>query len=124
MEVSKFFKLLKRHFHHQICHFTICLCHFELLSTYILWRLVACFKFLPGFQTLEELYYKTWLHSGQRVIIQEKNGNKVLETVVTIQGLTPSGYLLAIGEDNQMCELHPDGNSFDFFKGLVRRKIE
>ncbi|KAJ6919971.1 hypothetical protein NC651_013793 [Populus alba x Populus x berolinensis] len=77
-----------------------------------------------GFQTLEELYYKTWLHSGQRVIIQEKNGNKVLETVVTIQGLTPSGYLLAIGEDNQMCELHPDGNSFDFFKGLVRRKIE
>ncbi|KAJ6999176.1 biotin--protein ligase 2-like isoform X2 [Populus alba x Populus x berolinensis] len=61
---------------------------------------------------------------GQRVIIQEKNENQVVENVVTIQGLTPSGYLLAIGEDNQMCELHPDGNSFDFFKGLVRRKIE
>ncbi|XP_011027607.1 PREDICTED: biotin--protein ligase 2-like isoform X2 [Populus euphratica] len=77
-----------------------------------------------GFQTLEELYYKTWLHSGQRVIIQEKNENQVVENVVTIQGLTSSGYLLAIGEDNQMCELHPDGNSFDFFKGLVRRKLE
>ncbi|KAG6776055.1 hypothetical protein POTOM_019558 [Populus tomentosa] len=48
--------------------------------------------------------------SGQRVIIQEKNENQVVENVVTIQGLTPSGYLLAIGEDNQMCELHPDGN--------------
>ncbi|KZV28835.1 biotin--protein ligase-like [Dorcoceras hygrometricum] len=26
-----------------------------------------------GFRTLEELYYKTWLHSGQRVIVQEQN---------------------------------------------------
>ena len=25
-------------------------------------------------------------------------------------GLTSSGYLLAIGDDNQMYELHPDGN--------------
>ncbi|CAN6970396.1 hypothetical protein HID58_032160 [Brassica napus] len=38
-------------------------------------------------------------------------------------GLTSSGYLLAIGDDNQMYELHPDGNSFDFLKGLVRRKL-
>ncbi|KAK9219690.1 hypothetical protein WN943_008336 [Citrus x changshan-huyou] len=87
-----------------------------------------------GFQTLEELYYKTWLHSGQRVIVQEKNEDQAVENVVTIQfllisvvyelynlygskatscleGLTSSGYLLAIGDDNQMCELHPDGNS-------------
>ncbi|KAG5036287.1 hypothetical protein AAZX31_04G233100 [Glycine max] len=77
-----------------------------------------------GFQTLEELYIKTWLHSGQRVVVQEKNEDKVIEHVVTIQGLTSSGYLLAVGDDHQMCELHPDGNSFDFFKGLVRRKLE
>ncbi|XVF36851.1 hypothetical protein REPUB_Repub19eG0094100 [Reevesia pubescens] len=77
-----------------------------------------------GFQPLEELYYRTWLHSGQRVIVQVKNEDTVVENVVTIQGLTSSGYLLAIGDDNQMCELHPDGNSFDFFKGLVRRKLE
>ncbi|XP_052296919.1 biotin--protein ligase 2-like isoform X1 [Citrus sinensis] len=77
-----------------------------------------------GFQTLEELYYKTWLHSGQRVIVQEKNEDQVVENVVTIQGLTSSGYLLAIGDDNQMCELHPDGNSLDFFKGLIRRKLQ
>ncbi|KAL5558348.1 hypothetical protein UlMin_034559 [Ulmus minor] len=77
-----------------------------------------------GFQPLEELYYKTWLHSGQRVIVQEKNEDQVVENVVTIQGLTSSGYLLALGDDNQMYELHPDGNSFDFFKGLVRRKLD
>ncbi|CAA0827866.1 Biotin--protein ligase 1- chloroplastic [Striga hermonthica] len=78
-----------------------------------------------GFQALEELYYKTWLHSGQRVIVQEMNEDdeQISEHVVTIQGLTESGYLLAVTESGQICELHPDGNSFDFFKGLVRRKL-
>ncbi|GER49220.1 holocarboxylase synthetase 2 [Striga asiatica] len=78
-----------------------------------------------GFQALEELYYKTWLHSGQQVIVQEKNEDdkQISENVVTIQGLTESGYLLAVTESGQICELHPDGNSFDFFKGLVRRKL-
>ncbi|KAA8538543.1 hypothetical protein F0562_028151 [Nyssa sinensis] len=63
-----------------------------------------------GFRPLEELFYKTWLHSGQRVIVQEKNEDRLVENEVTIQGLTSWGYLLAIGEDGQMCELHPDGN--------------
>ncbi|CAK9325924.1 unnamed protein product [Citrullus colocynthis] len=76
-----------------------------------------------GFRALEELYYQTWLHSGQRVIVQEKKEDQVVENVVTIQGLTSSGYLLAIGDDNQMCELHPDGNSLDFFKGLIKSKL-
>ncbi|KAJ6848363.1 biotin--protein ligase 2-like [Iris pallida] len=78
-----------------------------------------------GFQSLEELYYKTWLHSGQRVVIEEKlEGQSVEGTEVTIQGLTSTGYLLATDEDNHHYELHPDGNSFDFFKGLVRRKLD
>lgn len=72
-----------------------------------------------GFQTLEELYYRTWLHSGQRVIVQEKNDDRVVENVVTIQGLTSSGYLLAIGDDNQMCELHPDGNRYFLAKVAI-----
>ncbi|KAI3781470.1 hypothetical protein L2E82_11485 [Cichorium intybus] len=78
-----------------------------------------------GFQPLEELYYKTWLHSEQRIIVQEQNEDQDLpiENVVTIKGLTSSGYLLAITDNSEMCELHPDGNSFDFFKGLVRRKL-
>ncbi|XP_028117732.1 biotin--protein ligase 2-like isoform X4 [Camellia sinensis] len=63
-----------------------------------------------GFQPLEQLYYETWLHSGQRVIVQEKDEDRFVEKTVTIQGLTSSGYLLAVGEDGQMCELHPDGN--------------
>ncbi|XP_051123837.1 biotin--protein ligase 2-like [Andrographis paniculata] len=78
-----------------------------------------------GFQELEGQYYKRWLHSGQRIIVQEKDDdtNQVSEYVVTIQGLTSSGYLLAISEDGQAHELHPDGNSFDFLKGLVSKKV-
>ncbi|KAI7741454.1 hypothetical protein M8C21_008534 [Ambrosia artemisiifolia] len=74
-----------------------------------------------GFKPLEELYYKTWLHSGQRVAVQDPD--LLVENTVTVQGLTSSGYLLAIADDGKMYELHPDGNSFDFFKGLVRRKV-
>ncbi|MCD9561133.1 Biotin--protein ligase 2 [Datura stramonium] len=78
-----------------------------------------------GFQALEELYCRTWLHSGQRVIVQERSDDQdqVVESVITIQGLASSGYLLGITDDGQMCELHPDGNSFDFFKGLIKRKM-
>ncbi|RVW17674.1 Biotin--protein ligase 1, chloroplastic [Vitis vinifera] len=49
---------------------------------------------------------------GQRVIVQENNEGQMVENVVTIQGLASSGYLLAIGDDGQMCELHPDGNRY------------
>ncbi|XP_066324995.1 biotin--protein ligase 2-like isoform X2 [Miscanthus floridulus] len=76
-----------------------------------------------GFQALEEQYYNSWLHCGQRVVVQDAHESKS-GSVVTIQGLTPTGYLYAIDEDNKSYELHPDGNSFDFFTGLVRRKME
>eukprot|EP00850_Spirogloea_muscicola_P015278 SM000116S24199 [mRNA] locus=s116:62796:65821:+ [translate_table: standard] len=42
---------------------------------------------------------------------------------LTIQGLTPDGFLLARDEQGQSYALHPDGNSLDFFKGLISRKI-
>ncbi|RCV05344.1 hypothetical protein SETIT_1G076200v2 [Setaria italica] len=77
-----------------------------------------------GFQALEEQYYNSWLHSGQRVVVQDAHEGQSVDSVVTIQGLTPTGYLYAIGEDGKNYELHPDGNSFDFFTGLVRRKME
>ncbi|CAN6466942.1 unnamed protein product [Victoria cruziana] len=78
-----------------------------------------------GFQALESLYYKYWMHSGQKVVIEEKYTDQSPEkSVVTIQGLTSSGYLLAVDDDNKKYELHPDGNSFDFFKGLIKKKME
>lgn len=78
-----------------------------------------------GFSTLESKYYEKWLHSEQRVLLEEGQGQDRCPSsvFVTVKGLTSSGYLLAIDDENNKYELHPDGNSYDFFKGLVRRKL-
>lgn len=78
-----------------------------------------------GFSTLESKYYEKWLHSEQKVLLEEGQGQNHCPSnvFVTVKGLTSSGYLLAIDDENNKYELHPDGNSYDFFKGLVRRKL-
>jgi biotin---protein ligase len=40
-----------------------------------------------------------------------------------IKGLTPDGYLLAADDSGERYSLSPDGNSLDFFKGLIRSKL-
>jgi biotin--protein ligase len=87
-----------------------------------------------GFRPFESDYYEAWLHSGQRVQLEEQvsggsggggdgDGNEVRLVGVTVRGLSPHGYLMAEDDAGEVYELHPDGNSFDFFKGLVRKKI-
>ena len=45
-------------------------------------------------------------------------------TTLSVQGLSPSGFLLAWEEGSgQVYELTPDGNSLDMMSGLVRRKL-
>ncbi|GAB4844863.1 hypothetical protein Ancab_038254 [Ancistrocladus abbreviatus] len=48
----------------------------------------------------------------QGVIVQDNPEGQLVDNVVTIQGLTSSGYLLAVRDDGRMCELHPDGNGY------------
>ena len=43
--------------------------------------------------------------------------------LLTIEGLTQHGFLRASDAAGQSYELHPDGNSLDFFQGLIRRKL-
>ena len=43
---------------------------------------------------------------------------------MTVKGITKTGYLLAVDAAGARYELHPDGNSLDFFKGLVRKKMQ
>ncbi|KAF0919466.1 hypothetical protein E2562_029467 [Oryza meyeriana var. granulata] len=69
-----------------------------------------------GFQALEEQYYNSWLHSGQKVVVQDGHEAQRSDSVVTIQGLTPAGYLYAIGEDGKSYELHPDGNRYPWLR--------
>jgi biotin--protein ligase len=87
-----------------------------------------------GFKPFEADYYDAWLHSGQRVTLEEESSSGggdggggsdsgVKLVGVTVRGLSPHGYLMAEDDAGEVYELHPDGNSFDFFKGLVRKKI-
>ncbi|KAG7016515.1 Biotin--protein ligase 2, partial [Cucurbita argyrosperma subsp. argyrosperma] len=60
------------------------------------------FQNFPGDLILTKSMNNATLVSGSR--------GTLLSDMVA-QGLTSSGHLLAIGDDSQMCELHPDGNS-------------
>jgi hypothetical protein len=51
---------------------------------------------------------------------QRYNSNR---TEVTIVGVAESSGLLAVDDQGQRYELLPDGNSFDFLQGLIKRKI-
>mmetsp|Transcript_17188 Transcript_17188/g.37374 ORF Transcript_17188/g.37374 Transcript_17188/m.37374 type:complete len:363 (-) Transcript_17188:367-1455(-) len=77
-----------------------------------------------GFAALKPQYLQHWMHSHTTVSLTEadKRGTRV-KVALVIKGLTQSGYLLAEDQAGQKYELHPDGNSLDFFSGLVRKKI-
>ena len=84
-------------------------------------------KFLrSGFDTiLEDLYYKHWLHTEQIVTLEAEGGVRAC-----IKGISREWGLLMAEElgwedrpTGKVWMLQSDSNSFDFFKGLVKRKL-
>ena len=75
-----------------------------------------------GFRPFKGDYIKSWMHSNQRVeVVQEDGKNPIF---VTVKGISDtSGALHAVDDLGDSYELYPDGNSFDFFNGLIRRKL-
>lgn len=81
---------------------------------------------LVGFsRALEEEYYKAWLHTDQVVTLESEGGVRA-----RIKGITRDwGLLLAeeLGWEDRgtgrVVQLQSDSNSFDFFRGLVKRKV-
>ncbi|KAL4138839.1 hypothetical protein PRIC2_002342 [Phytophthora ramorum] len=76
-----------------------------------------------GFEPFMADYLARWLHSDQVVQVasgEDASGKKVS---AVIKGLTSTGCLLAQGDDGSRLELYPDGNSFDFLSGLLKRKL-
>ncbi|KAF7717333.1 Biotin--protein ligase [Penicillium ucsense] len=76
-------------------------------------------------RTFEAMYYDDWLHMHQIVTLEEEGGARA-----RIQGITRDyGLLLAeeLGWDDRptgrVWQLQSDSNSFDFFRGLLKRKI-
>ncbi|OAX84688.1 biotin-[acetyl-CoA-carboxylase] ligase [Emergomyces africanus] len=72
-----------------------------------------------------DLYYADWLHMDQIVTLEAEGGVRA-----RIKGIT-SDYGLLLAEElgwedrptGRMWELQSDSNSFDFFKGLIKRKV-
>ncbi|RMZ86116.1 hypothetical protein DV737_g19, partial [Chaetothyriales sp. CBS 132003] len=80
---------------------------------------------VTGFDdAMEQSYYKHWLHMDQIVTLEAEAGQRA-----QIKGITRDyGLLIAdeLGSDHRPTgrrfELQSDANSFDFFRGLVKRK--
>ncbi|KAK3679245.1 biotin holocarboxylase synthetase [Recurvomyces mirabilis] len=72
------------------------------------------------------LYYGAWLHTDQIVVLETEGGARA-----RIKGITSDwGLLVAeevVGEEGRVTgkrfALQSDSNSFDFFRGLLRRKM-
>jgi biotin---protein ligase len=74
---------------------------------------------------LEEMYYKHWLHGEQIVTLEAEGGVRA-----RVLGITRDWGLLRVEElgwedrgTGRVWELQSDSNSFDFFRGLVKRKV-
>lgn len=73
----------------------------------------------------EDMYYEDWLHMNQIVTLEEEGGARA-----RIKGITRDyGLLLAeeLGWEDRptgrVWQLQSDSNSFDFFRGLLKRKV-
>lgn len=72
------------------------------------------------------MYYKYWLHTDQIVTLEMEAGTKA-----RIKGISRDWGMLVVEElagesergTGRIVQLVSDGNSFDFFRGLVRRKV-
>jgi len=71
------------------------------------------------------MYYRQWLHTDQIVTLETEGGMKA-----RIKGITTDWGLLVAEElgweerpTGRVVQLQSDSNSFDFFKGLLKRKV-
>ncbi|KAM0556968.1 hypothetical protein ACHAPJ_005647 [Fusarium lateritium] len=100
--------------------------HLETLLARVLTRIEAIYaQFLrEGFSNdLEQRYYRHWLHTNQDVTLEAEGGVKA-----RVVGITRDWGMLKVQETSngrptgKIWSLQSDENSFDYWKGLVRRK--
>ena len=73
----------------------------------------------------EDMYYRNWLHMDQIVTLETEGGARA-----RIKGITTDWGLLVAEElgwqdrpTGKKWSLQSDSNSFDFFRGLLKRKV-
>ncbi|KAK0615667.1 biotin-protein ligase [Bombardia bombarda] len=105
----------------------------ERLIARILTRLEAIYaEFVAGgFSVeLEERYYTHWLHTGQVVTLEAEGGVRARVLGITrdwgmlrAEEVREDGFDGRLRPTGKVWALQSDENSFDFWKGLVRRKL-
>lgn len=100
----------------------------EALLARVLTRLEAVHRqfIREGFsRDLEGRYYRSWLHTAQLVTLEAEGGVKA-----RVIGITHDWGMLKVEETDRegrgtgkIWALQSDENSFDYWKGLVRRKV-
>ncbi|KOS19981.1 Biotin--protein ligase [Escovopsis weberi] len=101
--------------------------HIETLLARILTRLECIYSQFrrEGFSAdLESRYYRHWLHTGQAITLEAEGGARA-----RVIGITRDWGMLRVEETDRegrgtgkIWGLQSDENSFDYWKGLVRRK--
>lgn len=101
-------------------------------------RIVICLEILydhflrKGFSDeVEALYYKHWLHTNQIVTLEDEDGVKARVLGITKdQGLLVAEEVMEDGIElnswkgtGTMFQLQSDENGFDYWKGLIKRKV-
>ncbi|KAI5794409.1 biotin-protein ligase [Peziza echinospora] len=79
---------------------------------------------VSGFKIFEDKYYENWMHSDQIVRLEMEGGAKArIRGITTDQGLLRADELDREGHaTGRVFTLQSDGNSFDFFNGLLKTK--
>ncbi|GAB1316079.1 biotin holocarboxylase synthetase [Madurella fahalii] len=105
----------------------------ERLLARILTRLEALYEEFcrDGFSRgLEERYYQNWLHSNQIVTLEAEGGVKARVLGITrdwgmlkAEEVAGDGVNGALRSTGKVWALQSDENSFDFWRGLVKRKL-
>ena len=79
---------------------------------------------------LEGKYYRHWLHSDQVVTLEAEGGVQARVLGITTdwgmlkaEELRPDGINGVLRPTGKVWALQSDENSFDFWRGLVRRKV-
>lgn len=72
-------------------------------------------------QSIHDLYYLYWLHSGAQVNVLDAAGSV---RSVTVSGIDEHGFLKVREQTGNVFTVHPDGNSFDMMEGLIAPKLK
>ncbi|KAG7753479.1 hypothetical protein KL911_002872 [Ogataea haglerorum] len=90
----------------------------------ILYTMLERFK-VEGMEPFMDLYYRQWLHSGQKVTLDHPGSPKAVITGISKEfGLLTAKEVDRYGNfTGNTYELQPDGNAFDMFRGLISKKL-